>query len=106
MDLSALHDMLKVSPGKSTLAARVTPSSPEVEDVHVKAVLRTTPASTPKRPAKKSTPRQEDPTQTHKRVKVAVRKHKSRYGEGSSRLSSKDKGSIASSKEPVLPAHR
>ncbi|RZR86331.1 hypothetical protein BHM03_00013518 [Ensete ventricosum] len=106
MDLSALHDMLKVSPGKSTLAARVTPSSPEVEDVHVKAVLRTTPASTPKRSAKKSMPRQEDPTQTHKRVKVAVRKHKSRHGEGSSRLLSKDKRLIASSKEPVLPAHR
>ncbi|RWW87958.1 hypothetical protein BHE74_00003177 [Ensete ventricosum] len=77
MDLSALYDMPKVFADKSTPVARVTPSSLEVEEVRVEATLRTAQAPSPKRLIEKSVLRQEDSTRTHKRVKVAVGKHKS-----------------------------
>ncbi|RRT59311.1 hypothetical protein B296_00016863 [Ensete ventricosum] len=105
MDLFALHSMLKVFASKSTLATRVTPSLLEVEEVHMETTPRTAPAQTQKRQAEKLVPRQEDPTRTHKRVKVAVGKHKSQHGEGSSRVPSKDTGSVASSAELTLLAY-
>ncbi|RZR90552.1 hypothetical protein BHM03_00018450 [Ensete ventricosum] len=49
MDLSTLRGMPKMSIGKSTLVARVAPSSPEVEEVRVKATSGTAQAPTPKR---------------------------------------------------------
>ncbi|RZR76467.1 hypothetical protein BHM03_00001250 [Ensete ventricosum] len=104
MDLSALSDMPKVFAGKSTPAARVTPSSLEVEEVRVEATLRTAQAPSPKRLIEKLVLRQEDPTRTHKRVKVAVGKHKSRHGEGSSRAPSKDKELVGPNEEPTLPS--
>ncbi|RRT76622.1 hypothetical protein B296_00028487 [Ensete ventricosum] len=104
MDLSALCDMPKVLVGKSTPVARVTPSSLEVEEVRVEATLRTAQAPSPKRLIEKSVLRQEDPTRTHKRVKVAVGKHKSRHGEGSSRAPSKDKELVGPNEEPTLPS--
>ncbi|RWV94478.1 hypothetical protein GW17_00042979 [Ensete ventricosum] len=49
MDLSTLRGMPKMSIGKSTLVAQVAPSSPEVEEVRVKATSGTAQAPTPKR---------------------------------------------------------
>ncbi|RWW59881.1 hypothetical protein BHE74_00033165 [Ensete ventricosum] len=107
MDLSTLRGMLKVSADKSAPATRVSSPSLEVEEVHVEAAPRTVPFVTPKRPAEKSTSRQEDPTRTHKRTKVVVGKHKSRHGgEGASRAPSKDKGPVAPSEELAPPARR
>ncbi|RRT67842.1 hypothetical protein B296_00007841 [Ensete ventricosum] len=101
MDQSALRGMPKVSTDKSTPATRVTPSSLEV---CVEPAPRIAPAPTPKMSVEKLVPRQEDPSRTHKWDKVVVGKQKSWHGEGSSRVPSKDKGSIALSEELVLPA--
>ncbi|RWW43326.1 hypothetical protein BHE74_00051030 [Ensete ventricosum] len=43
MDLSTRRGMPKVSTSKSTLAARITPSSPKVEEVRIEATPRTWP---------------------------------------------------------------
>ncbi|RWW00252.1 hypothetical protein GW17_00036788 [Ensete ventricosum] len=106
MDLSTLRSMPKVTTGKSTPAAQVSPPLPEVEEVHVEVAPRTILSATPKRPVEKSTPHQEDPARTHERTKVVVRKHKSRHGAGGSRAPSKGKGPTTSSEEPTPLARR
>ncbi|RRT82887.1 hypothetical protein B296_00014810 [Ensete ventricosum] len=106
MDLSTLRDIPKMSIGKSTSAAQVTPSSPEVEEVRVEVAPRTVPSPTPKRPVEKLALHQEDPTRIHKRAKLVVGKHMSRHDEGSSQMPSKDKGAVAPSEEATPPVRR
>ncbi|RWW42526.1 hypothetical protein BHE74_00051916 [Ensete ventricosum] len=105
MDLASFYGMLKVSVGKSAPIGQATSSLPEVEEVHMETAPRMSLTLTPKRLAKKSVPQQEDSARVQKQVKIAAGKHKSHRDEGSSRASSKDKGSVVPREEPTPPTY-
>ncbi|RZS15195.1 hypothetical protein BHM03_00047000 [Ensete ventricosum] len=99
MDLGDLRGMPKMSSGKA-------PSTRAVAPARVVGVspAREAPKASSKRPIDAPTEQADDPAQRHKKVKVLMRRHKSRHDEGESRSHSKGKEPAASSEEPDTPA--
>ncbi|RRT45323.1 hypothetical protein B296_00035612 [Ensete ventricosum] len=97
MDLGELRGMPKVSSGKAPptrTATREVGSSP----------ARETPKASSNRPVDAPVEQAADAAKRHKKIKVLMRRHKSRLGEGESRSRSKGKEPAAPSEEPDTPA--
>ncbi|RRT36010.1 hypothetical protein B296_00040785 [Ensete ventricosum] len=94
MDLDDLRRMPKMSSGKapSTHAAALA------QEVDV-SPAREAPKTSSKRPIDAPTEQADDLAQRHKKVKVLMRRHKSRHGEGESRSHSMGKEPAAPSEE-------
>ncbi|RWV77614.1 hypothetical protein GW17_00061531 [Ensete ventricosum] len=88
MDLNVLRRKSRMSSNKCAPTIGAECSQSEVEVIHVE--------TTTKRLVGSSTPDQEAASRPGKRIKVAVGKHKSRHGEGSSRRAAQEKESEAS----------
>ncbi|RZS20604.1 hypothetical protein BHM03_00053135, partial [Ensete ventricosum] len=96
MDLGELCEMPKVASGNAPptrLTAREVGASP----------VREVPKASSKRSVVTPTEQAEDTTRRHKKVKVLMRRHKSRPDEGESRSRSKGKEPAAPSEEPEAP---
>ncbi|RZR74155.1 hypothetical protein BHM03_00032933 [Ensete ventricosum] len=76
MDLNVLRKKPKMSSEKSAPTAGPKSTQPEVEVIHME--------TSAKRPIGSPVPDQVAVSRPNKRVKIAVRKHKSRHNEGSS----------------------
>ncbi|RRT32372.1 hypothetical protein B296_00055092 [Ensete ventricosum] len=96
MDLEELRGMPKVASGK------VPPTRPTAREVGA-SPAREAPKASLKRPVVTPTEQAEDVVRRHKKVKVLMRRHKSRPSEGESRSRSKGKEPTAPSKEPEAP---
>ncbi|RWW08029.1 hypothetical protein BHE74_00047992 [Ensete ventricosum] len=96
-DLNALRRKLKMSGAKNSSDARVESSPPEVEEIHVEA--------TPKRPVGSSAPEQVATARLEKWVKMTVKNHKSRHGEGSSQAAARGKEPAALTEEDSSPTY-
>ncbi|RWW53941.1 hypothetical protein BHE74_00039515 [Ensete ventricosum] len=97
MDLGELRRMPKVTSGK------VPPTRPAAREVGA-SPAREAPKASSKRPVDPPTKQAADAARCHKKVKVLMRRHKSRFGEGESRSRSKGKEPAAPSEEPETPA--
>ncbi|RZR76158.1 hypothetical protein BHM03_00000785 [Ensete ventricosum] len=97
MDLGELHEMPKVTSGK------VPPTRPTAREVGA-SPARDAPKASLKRSVVTSTEQAKDAARRHKKVKVLMRRHKSRLGEGESHSQSKGKGPAAPPEEPEVPA--
>ncbi|RRT73375.1 hypothetical protein B296_00004438 [Ensete ventricosum] len=98
MDLGDLRGMPKMSSGKVP-STRVTAPTREV-DV---SPAREAPKTSSKRPIDAPTGQADDPARRHKKVKMLMRRHKPRHGEGESRSHSEDKKPAVPSEEPDTP---
>ncbi|RWW20782.1 hypothetical protein GW17_00015083 [Ensete ventricosum] len=98
MDLNVLRRKPRVMSGKNTLAAMAESSPLEVEEIRVETMT--------KRPIRSLAPNQATAGRPGKRVKIAVRKHKSHHSEGSSRATTLEKESEAPAKEDSSPSYR
>ncbi|RRT71564.1 hypothetical protein B296_00013344 [Ensete ventricosum] len=87
-----------MSGGKNFSVARVENSPSEVEEVHVETI--------PKRPIGSPAPEQAATARPEKLVKIAVKKHKSHHGEGSSPATARGKEPVAPTKEDSSPTYR
>ncbi|RZS13872.1 hypothetical protein BHM03_00045507 [Ensete ventricosum] len=98
MDLDDLRGMPKMSGGKapSTRAAALA------REVGI-SPAREAPKALSKRPIDAPTEQVDDPARRHKKVKVLMRRHKSRHDEGESRSHSKGKEPAAPSEELETP---
>ncbi|RWW72471.1 hypothetical protein BHE74_00019723 [Ensete ventricosum] len=83
MDLNILRKKPRMPSGKSTLAVGPESTQPEVKAIHAK--------TSTKRPVESSVPDQVAASRPEKRVKIAVRNHKSHHGEGGSRQATWEK---------------
>ncbi|RZR97339.1 hypothetical protein BHM03_00026509 [Ensete ventricosum] len=83
MDLNILRKKPRMPSGKSTLAVGPESTQPEVKAIHAK--------TSAKRPVESSVPDQVAASRPEKRVKIAVRNHKSHHGEGGSRQATWEK---------------
>ncbi|RWW36738.1 hypothetical protein BHE74_00058215 [Ensete ventricosum] len=91
--------MPKMSSGKAPSTCVAAPSL----EVGV-SPAREAPTTSSKRPINAPTKQADDPARRHKKVKMLMRRHKSRHGEGESRSHSKGKEPTAPSEEPDTPA--
>ncbi|RRT33556.1 hypothetical protein B296_00047893, partial [Ensete ventricosum] len=98
MDLGDLRMIPKMSSGKAPSTRATTPA----REVSI-SPAREAPKASSKRPIDAPTEQADDSAQRHKRVKVLMRRHKSRHGEGESRSHSKGKEPAAPSEEPFMP---
>ncbi|RZS18698.1 hypothetical protein BHM03_00051014 [Ensete ventricosum] len=96
MDLRELCGMPRVTSGK------VPPTRPTAREVGA-SPAREAPRASLKRPVFSPPEQAEDTGRHHKKVKVLIRKHKSRLGEGESRSRSKGKEPAAPSEELEAP---
>ncbi|RWW28369.1 hypothetical protein GW17_00007156 [Ensete ventricosum] len=87
-----------MSGGKNFSVARVENSPSEVEEVHVETI--------PKRPIGSPAPEQAATARPEKLVKIAVKKHKSHHGEGSSPATARGKEPVDPTKEDSSPTYR
>ncbi|RWW74604.1 hypothetical protein BHE74_00017452 [Ensete ventricosum] len=94
MDLDDLRGMPKMSSGKAP-STRVAALAQEVGV----SLATEAPKTSSKRPIDAPTEQAIDPAQRHKEVKVLMRRHKSRHGEGESRSHSMGKEPAAPSEE-------
>ncbi|RWW52872.1 hypothetical protein BHE74_00040677 [Ensete ventricosum] len=88
----------RMSGGKNFSVARAENSPSEVEEVHVETI--------PKRPIGSSAPEQAATARPEKLVKIAVKKHKSHHGEGSSPATARGKEPVDPTKEDSSPTYR
>ncbi|RRT40174.1 hypothetical protein B296_00035155 [Ensete ventricosum] len=95
MDLDDLRRMPKMSGGKAPSTHVAAPT--RVVDV---SPAREAPKASSKTPIDALTQQVDDPARRHKKVKVLIRRHKSRHDEGESRSHSKGKEPTAPSEEP------
>ncbi|RRT37248.1 hypothetical protein B296_00018180 [Ensete ventricosum] len=97
MDLGELRGMPKVASGKAP------PTRPTAREVGASPV-REVPKASSKRPVVTPTEQAEDAARYHKKVKVLMRRHKSRPSEGESHSRSKGKELAMPLEEPEAPA--
>ncbi|RZR72496.1 hypothetical protein BHM03_00014086 [Ensete ventricosum] len=86
------------SPNQSSSTTRAASSSQEVEEIRVEAM--------PKRLAGSAAPEQAATTRPGKRVKITVKKHKSRHNEGSSQAVARGKELAALTEGDASPTYR
>ncbi|RZS01904.1 hypothetical protein BHM03_00031863 [Ensete ventricosum] len=98
MDLNVLRKKPRMSGGKSAPAAGPEGTRLEVEVTHTEASA--------KRPAGSSIPDQTVAGRLEKRVKIAVRKHKSHHGEGSSRRAAREREPDVSAEDSSPTYHQ
>ncbi|RWV79659.1 hypothetical protein GW17_00059178 [Ensete ventricosum] len=87
----------RMSSEKNTSAARARSSPPKVEEIRVE--------TTTKRPVKSLAPDQATAGRPRKWVKIAVRKHKSHHGEGSSRRAAREMELAVQVEEGLSPSY-
>ncbi|RZS12727.1 hypothetical protein BHM03_00044215 [Ensete ventricosum] len=92
------HRKPRMSGGKNFSVARVENSPSEVEEVHVETI--------PKRPIGSPAPEQAATARPEKLVKIAMKKHKSHHGEGSSPATARGKEPVDPTKEDSSPTYR
>ncbi|RRT43601.1 hypothetical protein B296_00045965 [Ensete ventricosum] len=90
-DYRALHMKPKMPSKKNLSAVGAGGSMSEVEEICAE--------NTTKRPVESSAPDQAAASRLRKRVKIVVKKHKSRHGEGSSLRAAREKESAAQAEE-------
>ncbi|RRT34281.1 hypothetical protein B296_00052967 [Ensete ventricosum] len=98
MDLGDLRGMPKMSGGKAPSTRAIAPA----REVGV-SPTREAPKASSKRPIDAPTEQVDDPARRHKKVKVLMRRHKSRHSEGESRSHPKGKEPAAPSEELETP---
>ncbi|RWV94992.1 hypothetical protein GW17_00042424 [Ensete ventricosum] len=98
LDLDTLRRKLRMPSGKNTPATGAESSPPEVEEIRVE--------TTTKRPVGSPAPDQAVAGRPGKWVKIVMRKHKSRHGDGSSWVTAREKEPEAPAKEDSSPSYR
>ncbi|RWV77335.1 hypothetical protein GW17_00061853, partial [Ensete ventricosum] len=98
MNLDGLRKKLKVSGGKSSSAARAASSPPEAKEIYVEAMT--------KRHVGCAVLEQASIARLGKQVKIAVKKHKSHHGEGSSQATARGKELTTLTEGDVSPTYR